>query len=142
MDGRKSPADRLAGEVTKIGGFKMNKFKMHKGLGKIFVPVPAETLAQLIAMSAFNEFETMSFEKVWDDIDKQCEKTAGGLSGYVYVTGIARSISEVEKGKGAKEAQTLIDRIMTRMSGKECKEFMKLVAKASHELNKKHEEEI
>lgn len=118
----------------------MNKFKMNKGFGKIFVPVPAETLAQLIAMSAFNKFETMSFEKVRDDIDNQCEKTAEGLSGYVNVTGIARSIFEVEKSKGAKEAQTLIDRIMTGMSGKECEEFMKLVAKALHELNKKYEE--
>ena len=114
---------------------------MNEEIEKILVPVPAGLLVQLKAMSAFQRYKTMSFEEIWDDIDKRCEEVAKDLSGYVNVVGIAHALFEIEKSEGPEGAQDLIDEIITGMSSEEVNGIMALVARELRRLSAEYKEE-
>lgn len=114
---------------------------MNKKVGEILVPVPVKALVQLKTMSAFHDYKTMNFEKIWDDIDDRCEETKEGLSGFVNMMGIVHSIFEVEKSEGLKEAQKIADETMAEMSGEHGDEVMALIAKELRELSVEYKEE-
>lgn len=113
---------------------------MNKRVDDTLVPVPVGLLAQIKAMSSFLKYQTMSFEEIWDDIDKRCEEVAKDLSGYVNVVGIAHALFEIEKSEGPEGAQDLIDEIITGMSSEEVNGFMALVARELRRLSKKYKE--
>lgn len=92
-------------------------------------------------MSAFHDYKTMNFEKIWDDIDDRCEETKEGLSGFVNMMGIVHSIFEFEKKEGAKAAQDLVNELIATMPGDEGKTYMGLIAITLQKLSKKYEEE-
>ena len=113
---------------------------MSKRIDDTLVPVPVGLLAQIKAMSLFHKCETMSFEKVWGDIDRRCEEAEEGLSTSMDIVVHARALFEIEKSEGKKEAQELIDEMMASVPGENGKTYMGLVAITLQKLNKRYEE--
>lgn len=113
---------------------------MSKRIDDTLVPVPVGLLAQLKAMSAFRRYQTMSFEKVWDDIDGRCEEVEENLSAVMNMVANSRIIFEVEKTEGAKEAEELVNEMMTKAQDEEGEMYMALIAKTLQKLSKKYEE--
>ena len=113
---------------------------MSKKVDDTLVPVPVGLLAQLKAMSAFNWYQTMNIEEVWNEIDKQCEKVEENLSTSMNIVAQARTLFEIEKREGKREAQKLIDEMMISAPGDEGKTYMGLVAITLRKLNKQYEE--
>lgn len=114
---------------------------MNRKVDDTLVPVPVGLLAQVKAMSSFFEYETMSFEKVWGDIDRRCEDVEENLSTSMDIVAQARVIFEIEKMEGEKEAQKLIDELVAKMPGEDGKTYMGFVAITLWKLRKKYEEE-
>lgn len=114
---------------------------MSKRIDDTLVPVSVGLLAQLKAMSAFRRYQTMDIKEVWDEIDKQCEKVEENLSASMNIVAQARALFEIEKSEGKKEAQELIDEMMTNAPGDDGKIYMGLVAITLRKLNKRYEEE-
>lgn len=114
---------------------------MNRKVDDTLVPVPVGLLAQVKAMSSFFEYETMSFEKVWGDIDRRCEDIEENLSTSMDIVAQARVIFEIEKMKGEKEAQKLIGKLAAKMSGEDGKTYMGLIAVTLWKLRKQYEEE-
>lgn len=113
---------------------------MSKKVDDTLVPVPVKLLAQLKAMSAFHRYQTMNIEEVWNEIDKQCEKVEENLSTSMNIVAQARALFEIEKSEGKREAQELIDEMMTSAPGDEGQVYMGLVALTLRKLSKKYEE--
>lgn len=113
---------------------------MNKGSGKILVPVPAETLAQLQAMSVFCKCKTMSFAEIWSDIDDRCEEVEKGLSDFIDVMTTAYSIFEIENNEGPEEARKLIDEMIVKMPHEEADGFMIFVAMELRRLRAEYKE--
>lgn len=113
---------------------------MSKRIDDTLVPVPVGLLAQIKAMSSFLKYETMSFEKVWDDIGNRCEEVEENLSTSMDIVAQARAIFEFEKKEGAKAAQDLVNELIATMPGDEGKTYMGLVAITLRKLSKKYEE--
>ncbi|MDB7641241.1 hypothetical protein PND19_01135 [Ligilactobacillus ruminis] len=114
---------------------------MSKKVDDTLIPVPVGLLAQLKAMSAFRRYKTMSFEKVWDDIDGRCEEVEDNLSAVMNMVANSRIIFEVEKTEGVKEAEELVNEMMAKTQDEEGKMYMALIAKTLQKLNKRYEEE-
>lgn len=114
---------------------------MNRKVDDTLVPVPVGLLAQVKAMSSFLKYETMSFEKVWDDIGNRCEEVEENLSASMDIVAQARAIFEFEKKEGAKAAQDLVNELIATMPGDEGKTYMGLVAITLRKLSKKYEEE-
>lgn len=112
---------------------------MSKKVDDTLVPVPVKLLAQLKAMSAFHRYQTMNIEEVWNEIDKQCEKVEENLSTSMNIVAQARALFEIEKSEGKREAQELIDEMMTSAPGDEGQVYMGLVAITLRKLNKQYE---
>ncbi len=113
---------------------------MNRKVDDTLVPVPVGLLVQLKAMSAFRRYKTMSFDEIWDDIDKRCEEAEENLSAVVNMLTNARVIFEVEKTEGVKEAEELVNEMMDKAPDEEGKMYMALVARTLQKLSKEYEE--
>ena len=134
--------DKSDREWTEENHHRINwrEFKMSKKVDDTLVLVPVGLLAQIKAMSSFLKYETMSFEKVWDDIGNRCEEVEENLSTSMDIVAQARAIFEFEKKEGAKAAQDLVNELIATMPGDEGKTYMGLVAITLRKLSKKYEE--
>lgn len=79
---------------------------MNKGLGKIFVPVPAGVLAVLEAICSFANCKTINHKEILSIISSCAEEVEEGLSGTISALSLSYMMFEIEKRKAKKQRKS------------------------------------